>query len=119
KAPKGGTLGALTQVYFRDEHFANLSPRTRADYRKVASFLDPILDVPAYKIDTPLVAGIHDKAAKRMGWRQANMLRTFLSEVFRVNVPKGLISANFAEGVIPKPRPKTRPRANRPWTVAE
>lgn len=31
KAPKGGTLGALTQVYFRDEHFANLSPRTRAD----------------------------------------------------------------------------------------
>ncbi|WP_190238127.1 tyrosine-type recombinase/integrase [Cereibacter johrii] len=119
KAPKAGTLGALIAVYFREEHFANLSPRTRADYRKVASFLDPILDQPVFRIDTPLVAGIHDKAAKKIGWRQANMLRTFLSEVFRVTVPKGLIAANYAESVIPKPRPKSRPRANRPWTVAE
>ncbi len=47
------------------------------------------------------------------------MLRTFLSEVFRHAVPKGLIAANYAEAVIPKPRPRDRAYANRPWTADE
>lgn len=47
------------------------------------------------------------------------MLRTFLSEVFRHGVPKGLITANYAEAVIPKPRPRDKAYANRPWTAAE
>ena len=70
-------------------------------------------------INTPLVAGIHDKAAVKIGWRHANMLRTFLSEVFRHNIPKGLISANYAEAVIPKRRPRGKAYANRPWTSDE
>ena len=70
-------------------------------------------------IDTPLVAGIHDKAATTIRWRRANMLRTFLSEVFRHGVPKGLIGANHAEAVIPKPRPRDMADANRPWTPEE
>ncbi|PJN96079.1 integrase [Amaricoccus sp. HAR-UPW-R2A-40] len=119
KEPRPGTLGALPAFYFRQEHYLNLSRRTQADYRKVANFLAPIADTPLHLIDTPLIAGIHDKAAKKIGWRQANMLRTFLSEVFRFAVPAGLIDANYAEAVIPKPRPKGRPRANRPWTIEE
>lgn len=119
KEPRPGTLGALPAFYFRQEHFLNLSKRTQADYRKVADFLAPIADTPIHLIDTPLIAGIHDKAAKKLGWRQANMLRTFLSEVFRFAVPAGLIDANYAEAVIPKPRPKGRPRANRPWRIEE
>jgi integrase len=47
------------------------------------------------------------------------MLRTFLFEVFKYGIPKGLISANFAAAVIPKPRPKGLKRANRPWTIEE
>lgn len=47
------------------------------------------------------------------------MLRTFLSEVFRHCVPKGLISANFAEAVIVKLRPRDLAYANRPWTDGE
>jgi integrase len=42
-----------------------------------------------------------------------------MSEVFRFAVPQGLISANHATGVIPHPRPKDQPRANRPWQVHE
>lgn len=119
KEPKPGTLGSLVTFYLRTEHFRERSERTRADYYKQASFLTPILDTPAYLIDTPLIAAIHDKAASKRGWRQANMLRTFLSEVFRFCKPAGLIDSNFAEDVIPKPRPRHQPRANRPWKIEE
>ena len=119
KEPKAGTLGGIIAVYFAEDHFKNLSDRTRRDYRKCAAFLDKICDTPAHVIDTPLVAGIHQAAAGKIGWRQANMLRTFLSEVFRHCVPKGLISANFAEAVIVKPRPRDLAYANRPWTDEE
>lgn len=119
KAPKAGTLGGLVTSYFETEHFAGKADATKRDYRKCAAFLAPINDTPVHVIDTPLIAGIHDKAATKIGWRRANMLRTFLSEVFRHNVPKGLVRENYAKAVIPKPRPKDRPRANRPWTYEE
>lgn len=119
KGPRAGTLGGLLKSYFGTEHFANLAEATRRDYRKCADFLFPIRDTPVHVIDTPLVAGIHDKAAKRIGWRRANMVRTLLSEVFRYNIPKGLIEANFAKDVIPKRRPRDRAYANRPWTIEE
>lgn len=116
---KPGTLGGLIEFYFQTDHFASLSTRTKADYRKQADFLAPILDTPSYSLNTPLIAGIHDKAAKKRGWRQANMLRSFLSEVFRFALPAGLVQANFATDVMPKQRPKGRPRANRPWSIEE
>ena len=115
RAPRPGTLGGLIRVYLETEHFANLAPVTRRDYQRCADFLAPIGDTPVHVIDTALIAGIHDRAAVKIGWRRANYLRTFLSEVFRHCIPKGLIASNFATGVIPKPRPKDRPRANRPW----
>ena len=114
KAPKAGTLGGLIAAYCSTEHFSDsLSDRTRKDYRTVAKYLEPILDTPISAIDTPLASAIHDKATIKLGWRQANMLRTFLFEVFKYGIPKGLISANFAAAVIPKPRPKGLKRANR------
>jgi integrase len=119
RAPRPGTLGGLIEVYVGTEHFKNLAPVTRRDYLRCADFLAPIADTPVHVIDTALVAGIHDKAAVKIGWRRANYLRTFLSEVFRHCIPKGLIASNFTTGVIPKPRPKARPRANRPWTWQE
>jgi hypothetical protein len=79
QAPKAGTLGALVQTYFQTEHFQNLADATRRDYRKCADFLEPIKGTPIHVIDTPLVSGIHDKAAKKIGWRRANMVRTLLS----------------------------------------
>jgi len=117
--PKPGTLGGLINVYFKTEHFQNRAAATKRDYRKCADFLYPIRDTPVSAINTPLVAGIHDKAAQKIGWRRANMVRTFLGQVFRFAIPKGLIDRDYSSGVIPKPRPKDRPYANRPWTVAE
>lgn len=119
KAPKAGTLGTLITCYYSEQHFKDLAPRTKDDYRKVAKYVDPVLDTPAHLIDTPLVAGMHAKAKGKIGWRQANVLLTFLSEVFRFAVPHGLINGNPAKGVIPHPRPKDLPRANQPWEVSE
>lgn len=67
KAPKVGTLGGLIQSYYETEHFKNLAPATRRDYRQCAAFLEPIRDTPNHTIDTPLVAGIHDTVAKKIG----------------------------------------------------
>jgi integrase len=119
KVAKPGTVGGILAAYFGEDHFKNLSVRTKKDYRECAAFLENIRDTPLHMIDTPLVAAIHDKAAMKIGWRRANMLRTFLSEVFRHGVPKGLINANYAEAVIPKPRPRDKANANRPWTPDE
>lgn len=119
QAPKPGTLGGLVKAYFQTEHFGNLADATKRDYRKCADFLHPIRDTPVSAITTPLVSGIHDKAAGKIGWRRANMVRTFLSQVFRYAIPRGLIDRDYAAGVVPKPRPKDRPYANRPWAVEE
>ena len=77
---KPGTLGGLVSTYFGLDHFANLSPATRRDYRQCSAFLEPIFDTPVVKIDTPLLSRIHDRASEKIGWRRANMVRTFLSE---------------------------------------
>lgn len=47
------------------------------------------------------------------------MLMSFLSQVFSLGVPRGLVAVNYAAAVKPKPRPKTLARANRPWTAEE
>lgn len=117
--PKRGTLGGLIKSYFETEHFQNLALATKRDYRTCTDYLEPVADTPVDVITTPLLAAIHDKAASSIGWRRANMVRSVLSEVFRHSIPKGLINENYAKGVIPKPRPKDRPYANRPWTFQE
>src|SRR5262245_31200266 len=43
-APKPGTLGLLIQSYRADAIFADLAPRTRADYQRIFDYLKPIAD---------------------------------------------------------------------------
>lgn len=90
RKPKARTLGALVATCFAAEHFKDtLADRTRKDYRKVADYLAPIGDTPTSSLNTPLIAAIHDKAAIKLGWRQANMLRTVPGKVFKFGIPKG------------------------------
>lgn len=119
KAPMPGTLGGLFATYFSEEHFDGLSKAMKREYRMCASVLEPIKDTPVSSIDTPLLAAIHDKLAKKHSWDKANRVRNFLIQVFKFCIPKGLIKANFAEAVIKKPRPKGARIVNRAWSYEE
>ncbi|WP_375543852.1 phage integrase central domain-containing protein [Phaeobacter inhibens] len=111
RMPKPGTLGGLISTYFAEEHFLERSKATKREYRMCVRILHPIRDTPVSTIDTPLLAAIHDKLAKKYSWDKANRVRNFLIQVFKFCIPKGLISKNFAEAVIKKNRArKTRPR---------
>ncbi|MEP5623285.1 MAG: tyrosine-type recombinase/integrase, partial [Hyphomicrobiales bacterium] len=117
--PKLGTLGGLIHEYFTEEHFQNLSDASKREYRMCADLLHPIQDTPVHVITTPLIARIHDKIAKKKSGDKANRVRTFLIQVFKFGIPKGLVEKNFAQDVIPKPRPKDLGYQNRPWKQAE
>ena len=119
RVPKAGTLGKLVDHYFKTDHFANLAPATKRDYRMCSDYLAKIGDTPIHLLTTPLISGIHDKAAAKLGWRRGNYVLTFLRQVFKYSRPHGLIDHNPAEGVIAKRRPRDAGYANRPWTVAE
>ncbi|WP_372988809.1 tyrosine-type recombinase/integrase [Sulfitobacter sp.] len=118
--PKAGTLGALMQFYEETDHFRDdLSAVSKKDYRWCRSFLESVKDTPIHIIDTPLISGIHDIASEKRGFRRGNLVKTYLSEVFKYAIPKGLIDENYAKDVINKRRPKSKPRANKPWSLAE
>lgn len=119
RAPKVGTLGKLVEHYFKTDHFVNLAPATKRDYRMCGDYLVKIGDTPIHLLTTPLISGIHDKAAAKLGWRRGNYVLTFLRQVFKYSRPHGLIDHNPAEGVIAKRRPRDAGYANRPWTIAE
>lgn len=114
-----GTLGNLMAHFAGHDHFANLSPATQRDYRWCSSYLKAIGYVPVHSLDTPMIAGIHDQASTKHGWRRGNYILTYLRQVFKYALPNGLIKNNPALGVIPKKRPKNAAYANRPWSIAE
>lgn len=117
--PKPGTLGGLIHAYFLDAHFKKLSKASKKEYRMCANILSKIDYTPVSKIDTPLIAGIHDAIANKYSGDKANRVRNFLSQVFKHCIPKGLITKNFAKEVIPKPSPKDTAYPNRPWAQNE
>lgn len=119
RAPGLGTLSGLIEYYFAREHFLNLADATERDYRACAAYLAPIRDTQVHLIDPPLVSGIYDMTAKKLGWRRGNYVLTFISQVSKFARPSGSISSNPAEGVIQKPRPRDAGYANQPWTVQE
>lgn len=116
---KAGTLG-LAIKRFRDSNaFTDLADRTRRDYQRVFDFLEPIADTPLVKFDTPLVVRIRDAIAQKHGWRWGNYTRTVLSLLFEWCRERGFIASNPAFRLKAIKRPKSLPRANRPWRDEE
>jgi hypothetical protein len=64
-------------------------------------------------IHSPPGSRIHNQASEKIGWRRANMVRTFLSEVFRYCGPRALIKSNDVTALIPRARPTRLARASR------
>jgi integrase len=117
--PKPGTLGLLIKEYRAHAAFADLAPRTRADYQRVFDYLKPIADTALIRFDRPLIVRIRDKAADRRGRRQGNYVKTVLSLLFAWGSERGFIDGNPASEIRSIRRPKGAPDANRPWSDEE
>jgi integrase len=120
KETKPGTLGKLIEKYRASDEFqVDLKPRTRADYQKCADYLKPIENTLLVKFDPPLVVLIRDKAAKSLGRKWGNYVKTFMSIIFKWGKERGYIATNPAAEIKSKKRPKDLPAANRPWQDEE
>ncbi|MGY2051717.1 tyrosine-type recombinase/integrase [Methylobacterium sp. JK268] len=119
-AEQPGTWGAIVVSYRASAAFTqNLAPRTRADYLKVLDYLSPLHDVPLPTWTRGFVAGIRDKAQGRKGRRFANYVLSVISVVFGHAIERELAETNPVRDVRKVRRPKTQPRANRPWAAEE
>jgi integrase len=109
----------LVEQYKHSPEFAWLRHRTRADYEKILHWLDRMNDVPVGRISTPDIVRIRDAAVKERQYRFANYVLSLLSVVFKFGRLRGLCPDNPARDVPKIPRPKGKPRANRPWRDRE
>jgi integrase len=116
---KPGTLGLLINQYRAHAEFADLAPRTRADYQKCFDYLYPIKDTPLSRFTSPLIVKIRDKAGEVRGRRFGTYVKTTLSLLFSWGKERGYVSDNPAFRIRGIRRPKNAPEANRPWSDAE
>jgi hypothetical protein len=106
------TLGVLIA-------FQGLAPRTQQDYQRCLDYLQPIAATPLTRFDRPLIVRIRDKADEKHQRCFANYVRAVLSLLFSWGLERGFVEQNPAQGVKDIRRPRSTPRANRPWTDAE
>lgn len=116
---KPGTLGQLIKKYQASDEFAELAPRTQADYRKRLDYLKPLEHVALTKFTPPFVVKIRDKARADHKWHFANYVVIVLSALFDWGRARGAIATNPAFRLKRLRRPKHLPDANRPWTDDE
>lgn len=118
-AARAGSLGLLMRAYQASAHFAELKPRTQADYRKVISFFGTIDDLALHEIERTFVARLRDRVFQKRGRAFANYTLAVLSILCEFAIERGEMKDNPVRGVRKIRRPKDAARANRPWSKAE
>ncbi len=116
---KRGTLGELIAAYKSSPEFHGLSQVTIKDYLYVMDWLQPIKDIPIFKIDAPFMLKLRDKGFEQRKRRFANYLIAVVSILFNWGKPRGFTSINPASDVEKIKRPKGMDQANRPWSDKE
>jgi integrase len=82
RAPKAGTLAALTAEFFSSTEFANLKPSSQATYRLT---LGPVLELDGHRLVRDLPADKARKIIQEIGANRpamANLTRAVLQRVF-------------------------------------
>lgn len=110
-----GTFGAAVEQYKHSPEFARLAGRTRTDYEKILHWLSRMNDVPIGQITTPDIVKVRDAATRERQYRFANYVLTVFSIIFKFARLRGMCPDNPARNVPRIPRPKRKPKANRPW----
>ncbi|MER2267168.1 tyrosine-type recombinase/integrase [Methylobacterium oxalidis] len=114
-----GTLKAVMDEYKRSLAFADLAMASRAQYEKYFQVAKPLHDVPIRAIDAAALAVMRDKIALKRGRRTANLTLAVISILFGFAIERKHATVNPAMAVKRAKRDKTKPAANRPWTLEE
>ena len=118
-APAPGTLGAMITAYRASPEFEGLAPRTKADYRRILDYLQPLAPMLPREVDGPFAIRVRNRAKGAHGWRFANYTVQVLRLLFSWAVQNGYADANTVRGVPRLKRPRDMPRQNRAWAQDE
>ena len=118
-APAPGTLGAMITAYRASPEFEGLAPRTKADYRGILDYLQPLAPMLPREVDGPFAIRVRNRAKGAHGWRFAIYTVQVLRLLFSWAVQNGYAEVNKIRGVPHLKRPRDMPRQNRAWTQDE
>lgn len=118
-ASRPGTLKALILNYKETDAFLDLKPRTRSDYEKVFTFLEPLWNAPITSFTTPEIVNLRDKWRKTRGREIVNKTRAVLSILMGRAVELGIIANNPVRDVKRVRKPRNSQSINRAWTLEE
>lgn len=119
EAAKPGTLKALILSYRSTDDFKDLAERTRQDYERVFTFLEPLYSQAVAAFTTPAIVALRDEWRRTRGRRFCNYVRTVLVLIFKRAIELGLVRDNPAVNVGKVKRDRKAPPLNRPWTEQE
>ena len=119
REPAPGTLGLVIRAYRESPSFKDKAPATRAGYLRYIDVAKPLHAMALVDIDGPFLAQVRDKICAKRGRRTANYALAMLSILFEFARERGWASENPVKGVKRVKRDRSRPRANRPWSLEE
>jgi integrase len=118
-AAPNGTLKGVMDEYKTTPAFADLAMATRSGYERYFEIAKPLHDVPIKSIDSAGLSVIRDKVAMKRGRRTANYMLSVLSVLFGFAIERKYVTQNPAFVVKRAKRDKSKPKANRPWSLDE
>jgi integrase len=110
-----GTLGALIEAYREGPEFAALAQRTRSDYQRIFDYLKPLRDDALADMKAADILEIRDAAFRAHKRRFANYVVAVLRLTLKWGAARDMIAVNPAAQVEKIRRPRSTPKANRPW----
>ena len=117
--PKGGTLGSVIEHYYSSLRFKKLAERSKKDYRRLLSNLDPLREMPLAEVTTDFIEKLQLKFLERLKWRSTNYLLDIFRSAWRVAMKTKLVNDDPFLAISDVPRPADLPARNRRWDDAE
>jgi integrase len=114
-----GTIDGAILLYDQDDRWKFLRDSTKADYRKVLTWLETVGSTALIDVTKPFAVELRNKTAEEKGYRFANKTLTILKLLMDCAEEAGWISEHRIKGIPYAKRPQELPQRNKPWTAAE
>jgi integrase len=114
-----GTIDGAILLYDQDDRWKFLRDSTKADYRKVLTWLETVGSTALIDVTKPFAVELRNRTAEEKGYRFANKTLTILKLLMDCAEEAGWISEHRIKGIPYAKRPQELPQRNKPWTVTE